>query len=68
VAWSRPSSSTGQLLEAPGLMLLPTSAEAVTENTPFVWSGHQQVEVSKRAHVVKAVLYAVQTLYAFMIM
>lgn len=41
---------------------------AVTENTPFLWSGRNQVEVSKRAHVVKALLYALQTFYAFMLM
>ncbi|ORY65924.1 ctr copper transporter [Pseudomassariella vexata] len=31
-------------------------------------TGSNQVEVSKRAHVVKAALYAAQTFYAFMIM
>ncbi|KUJ22776.1 Ctr copper transporter [Mollisia scopiformis] len=40
----------------------------VTESTPFLWSGRNQVEVSKRAHVVKAALYAVQNFYAFMLM
>jgi len=40
----------------------------VTESTPFLWSGRNQVEVSKRAHVVKAFLYAVQNFYAFMLM
>jgi hypothetical protein len=40
----------------------------VTETTPFIWSGRNQVEVSKRAHVVKAALYAFQTFYAFMLM
>jgi len=41
---------------------------AVTERTPFLWSGRNQVEVSKRAHVIKAFLYAVQNFYAFMLM
>ncbi|KAK6587290.1 hypothetical protein PZA11_000580 [Diplocarpon coronariae] len=41
---------------------------AVTETTPFLWTGRNQVEVSKRAHVIKALLYAVQTFYAFMLM
>lgn len=41
----------------------------VTESTPFLWStGHRQVEVNKKAHLVRAALYAVQTFYAFMIM
>ncbi|PMD39755.1 CTR2 long splice variant [Hyaloscypha variabilis F] len=40
----------------------------VTERTPFLWSGRNQVEVSKRAHVIKASLYAAQTFYAFMLM
>ncbi|PBP26472.1 CTR2 long splice variant [Diplocarpon rosae] len=40
----------------------------VTESTPFLRTGRNQVEVSKRAHVVKALLYAVQTFYAFMLM
>jgi len=41
---------------------------AVTERTPFLWSGRNQVEVSKRAHIIKAFLYAVQNFYAFMLM
>jgi len=40
----------------------------ITENTPFLWSGRNQGEVSKRAHIIKAVLYAVQNFYAFMLM
>ncbi|KAI1845711.1 hypothetical protein JX266_008076 [Neoarthrinium moseri] len=40
----------------------------VTENTPFLWSGRNQVEVNKRAHIIKALLYAVQCFYAFMMM
>jgi len=39
-----------------------------TERTPFLWTGKQQVEVSKRAHVVKAVLYGLQVFYSFFIM
>jgi len=39
-----------------------------TERTPFLWTGRQQVEVSKRAHVLKAVLYGVQVFYSFFIM
>ncbi|KAH9223023.1 Ctr copper transporter, partial [Leptodontidium sp. 2 PMI_412] len=45
-----------------------TPIGAVTERTPFLWTGRNQVEVSQKAHVVKAVLYAVQTFYAFMLM
>jgi len=43
-------------------------APTVTERTPFLWSGRNQVEVNKRAHVIKALLYAIQTFYAFMLM
>ncbi|KAL2072502.1 hypothetical protein VTL71DRAFT_11845 [Oculimacula yallundae] len=45
-----------------------TGSGTVTERTPFLWTGRNQVEVSKKAHVVKAVLYALQTFYAFMLM
>lgn len=38
------------------------------ETTPLLWIGKNAVEVSKRAHIVKAFLYAVQNFYAFMIM
>jgi len=41
---------------------------APTETTPFLWPGQTQVEVNKRAHVIKALLYAGQTFYAFMLM
>jgi hypothetical protein len=41
---------------------------AITETTPFLWSGRNQVEVTKRAHVIKALLYAFQNFYAFMLM
>jgi copper transporter 1 len=40
----------------------------VTERTPFLWSGRNQVEVSQRAHVIKALLYAAQSFYGFMLM
>ncbi|KAK9421901.1 putative Copper transport protein [Seiridium unicorne] len=40
----------------------------LTETTPFLWSGRNQIEVSKRAHIIKALLYAVQSFYAFMMM
>jgi len=39
-----------------------------TERTPFLWTGRQQVEVSKKAHVTKAVLYGIQVFYSFFIM
>lgn len=42
--------------------------EDVTEETPLWWSGRNQVEVNKRAHVIKALLYAAQNFYAFMLM
>ena len=41
---------------------------AITERMPLWWSGRNQVEVTKRAHVIKALLYAVQNFYAFMLM
>lgn len=39
----------------------------VTETTPFL-PGQNQDEADKRAHVIKAVLYALQNFYAFMLM
>jgi len=39
-----------------------------TERTPFLWTGRQQVEVSKKAHVIKAALYGCQVFYSFFIM
>ncbi|KJR84865.1 solute carrier family 31 (copper transporter), member 1 [Sporothrix schenckii 1099-18] len=39
-----------------------------TETTPFLRTGQAQVDVNKRAHVTKAVLYGIQNFYAFMIM
>ncbi|KAK3328820.1 Ctr copper transporter family-domain-containing protein [Apodospora peruviana] len=43
--------------------------ESVTETTPFLWStGQNRVEVTRRAHVIKSILYGVQNFYAFMIM
>lgn len=39
-----------------------------TESTPFLWTGRKQVEVSKKAHVIKALLYGIQVFYSFFIM
>jgi len=39
-----------------------------TENTPFLWPGRNKVEVNTKAHIIKALLYAIQNFYAFMIM
>jgi len=39
-----------------------------TERTPLLWTERQQVEVSKKAHVIKAVLYGCQVFYSFFIM
>ncbi|KAK4116246.1 Ctr copper transporter [Canariomyces notabilis] len=50
---------------------LPTTAEdTVTETTPFLATpaGQTRDEVTRRAHVVKSVLYGFQNFYAFMIM
>jgi copper transporter 1 len=44
------------------------SDEPVTESTPFLFSGQNQPQAAKSAHLVKAVLYAVQNFYAFMLM
>jgi copper transporter 1 len=41
---------------------------SVTENTPFLFSGQNQPEASRRGHLIKAVLYALQNFYAFMLM
>ncbi|KAK3337438.1 Ctr copper transporter family-domain-containing protein [Cercophora scortea] len=47
----------------------PSGEESVTESTPFLWStGQNRVQVTRRAHVIKSVLYGVQNFYAFMIM
>ncbi len=42
--------------------------EPDTETTPFLWAGQNRVEVTRRAHFIKAILYGVQNFYAFMIM
>jgi hypothetical protein len=42
--------------------------EEVNEQTPFLWSGRNQPEINRKAHVIKAVLYALQNFYAFMLM
>ena len=47
-----------------------TEVGAVTERTPFLrWSGRNQVpSKTAPAHVMRALLYAAQTFYAFMLM
>jgi hypothetical protein len=47
---------------------LLVDGERITETTPFLWSGHNHAEINKSAHVVKALFYAVQNFYAFMLM
>lgn len=43
--------------------------DIITETTPLAWAiGQNKAQVNQRTHVVKAVLYAVQTFYAFMLM
>ncbi|KAK4097544.1 Ctr copper transporter [Parathielavia hyrcaniae] len=46
------------------------SVESATETAPFLApaTGQSREQVTRRAHVTKAVLYAVQNFYAFMIM
>lgn len=60
--------STGSCFCSKGEAKTKFLDEVDTETTPFLWTGQQQVEVSKRAHVIKAALYAVQNFYAFMLM
>ncbi|KAI8720686.1 Copper transport protein [Fusarium sp. LHS14.1] len=43
------------------------SDEPVTESTPIL-SGQNQEQADQRAHIIKAVLYALQNFYAFMLM
>ncbi|KYK56821.1 hypothetical protein DCS_03827 [Drechmeria coniospora] len=43
-------------------------SEDVTETTPFLATGQYQVAAGRNSHVVKAVLYALQNFYAFMLM
>ncbi|CAM1506629.1 Fc.00g062700.m01.CDS01 [Cosmosporella sp. VM-42] len=50
-----------------GVQALP-SDDAVTETTPFLVPGQNQEHAGRRAHVIKAVLYALQNFYAFMLM
>lgn len=41
----------------------------VTETTPLAWAtGQNKTSAEKRVRLIKAVLYAVQTFYAFMLM
>jgi len=42
--------------------------EDVTENTPFLWTGKAQIEVNRKAHVIKSILYGCQVFYSFFIM
>ncbi|KAK3309614.1 Ctr copper transporter family-domain-containing protein [Chaetomium strumarium] len=46
------------------------SEEANTENTPLfaLGTGQNRDQVTRRAHITKAVLYGIQNFYAFMIM
>ncbi len=46
------------------------SEESATETAPFLalGTGQNRDQVTRRAHVTKAVLYGVQNFYAFMIM
>ncbi|KAI0013345.1 Ctr copper transporter family protein [Xylariaceae sp. FL0662B] len=50
--------------------LAPNPGEQVTETTPFLWAGRSNRggAIGQRGRIVKAVLYAVQNFYAFMIM
>ncbi|KAI0176753.1 CTR2 long splice variant [Pestalotiopsis sp. NC0098] len=63
--WANKRQETAPLLNGGHL---DQEEEQVTENTPFLWTGQHQVEASKRAHLIKALLYAVQCFYAFMMM
>jgi len=44
------------------------SRNIITETTPFVATGQNQEQASRRAHVLKGLLYAFQNFYAFMLM
>ena len=44
------------------------SRGAITEVTPFLSPGRSQAAVGQRAHIIKALLYAIQNFYAFMLM
>ena len=45
-----------------------TGNETIAETRPLLGVGSKRVEVGGKEHVVKALLYAAQTFYAFMIM
>ncbi|KAG6362110.1 hypothetical protein INS49_010339 [Diaporthe citri] len=46
-----------------------TPSDIITETTPLAWAtGQNKAQVNQRTHLLKAVLYAVQTFYAFMLM
>lgn len=48
---------------------LELRGDIVTETTPLAWAtGQNKAQVNKRVRLTKAVLYAVQTFYAFMLM
>lgn len=43
--------------------------DIVTETTPLAWAlGHNKSQANKRVKLIKAVMYATQTFYAFMLM
>ncbi|OAA78179.1 Ctr copper transporter family protein [Akanthomyces lecanii RCEF 1005] len=44
------------------------SEEAVTETTPFLRSGQNRDQLSRRSHLIKSLLYGFQNFYAFMLM
>lgn len=46
----------------------PDEDESVNESTPMRWAGQNKTDVSRRAHIIKAILYGIQNFYAFMIM
>lgn len=41
---------------------------AITETTPRWLIGRNQGDIARRVHLIKALLYAVQNFYAFMLM
>lgn len=48
---------------------LETRGDHVTETTPLAWAtGQNKTQISRRVKLVKAVMYAGQTFYAFMLM
>lgn len=50
-------------------LTLDLRGDIITETTPLAWAtGQNKAQAAQRTHLVKAVLYAVQTFYAFMLM